>query len=110
MQFLPVGPARRQTVSEMPTVVRYRGTRQCYGTIGGEQIRIEQHSRRLVSVVLDVKNVLVLQSAVLEIEVASVLLERRGKTLVVPECRQPVADRRPVRHRRQTSVRQPGTP
>ena len=107
MQFLPVGTARRQTVSEIPTVVRYRGSRQCYGTICGEQIRIEQHSRRLVSVVLDVKHVLVLQSAVLEIEVASVLLERRGKTLVVPECRQPVADRLALRDRRQKGVGQP---
>ena len=83
----------------MPVVGR-RLPREGHGSILRKQIGIEQDARGGVFAILHVHDALILQTGVLEEEIAAALLERSGKTSVVPELCQLVLDRRPLTDRR----------
>ena len=104
VQLLPVGPAGREAVGEIVPVIRRSLPRQRHRSVRRENVGIEQHARRSASAILHVQHALILEARVLEIEVAAALLERGGKTRIIPDLRQPVLDRRPLGNRRQEGV------
>ena len=57
------------------------------GAVGRERIRVQQHPGRNIPPVLYEQHALILKARVLEIEIAPVLLERRGISRVIPELR-----------------------
>ena len=92
-KLLPVRPARCRAIREQPTVVGDRQRRERHRPVFGEDVRIEQRLGGRLERRLLVQNRLILQPVVLEEEVAARLPERRAVLRIVPELREPLADR-----------------
>jgi hypothetical protein len=106
VHFLPVRSARREAVSEITTVIRRSLARQRHRTIRREQIRIEKDACGGVPSILHVQDVLILETGVLEIEVAAAFLERRAVSRIIPELSQAVLDCGPLGNACEEAVRE----
>ena len=92
-ELLPIGAARRRAVGQEPPVVRDRQGRERHRTVFGQEVRVEQRLRVRRERRLFVQDGLVLETIVLEKEVATCLPEWRAVLRIVPDLRQPLADR-----------------
>ena len=106
-ELLPVRPARRGPVGEAPPVFGHRQRRDGHGAVFGEQVGIEQRLGAGREGSLLVQHRLVLQPVVLEKEVAPRLVEWRAVLRIVPERRQALAERRPLRDLREIALGEP---
>src|SRR5688500_20052769 len=91
--LLPGSRGSRKTVSEKLTVAAHLHARNSDSAVGRKRVRIEDHFRRRLEPRDRVKHVLVLESAVTEVEISVPFLKRNAILLVIPELGDPVFQR-----------------
>ena len=91
-RFAPVGPTILDHVSNVLAVRARRIRRQRHGAIVGPGVRVDEHSGLGSQAVLHVNNALILQPAVVAIEVMAALFDGQAVTAVVPQLGEPLLD------------------
>ena len=98
MPLAPIRPCRGQPVSQQAAIVADLPARQGDRPVLGQPVRVQQLARRPVQGFGHVQDALVLKPVVARVEVPSAALHRFRVTFEIPEFRQPLPDRFPLRN------------